>query len=57
MIRDYLAYVWGRVPGMAAPVLQDIYAAKNMACLTSMILGRGLKDGEFVRYHRQWLEL
>jgi len=52
MIRDYVAFIWGRVPGMAGSVLQDIYAANNLATLTSMVVARGLKAGEFVRYDR-----
>jgi hypothetical protein len=52
MNRDYVAFIWGRVAGMTGPVLQDIYAAKNMATLTSMVLARGLIAGEFVRYDR-----
>jgi hypothetical protein len=50
--KDFLAYIWRRIPGMAGPALQDIYAANNMITLTSMVRARGLATGEFVRYGR-----
>jgi hypothetical protein len=52
MAQDYVAFVWGRIPGMAGPVIKDIYAARDMRTLTSMVLARGLTVGEFVRYDR-----
>lgn len=55
MTQDYIAYVYGRIPGMAGLVIVDIYAARTLECLTSMIVGRGLYAGETVRYSRQSL--
>lgn len=52
LTNDYIAFIWGRVPGMAVAVIQDIYAARDMRTLTSMVVARGLTSGEFVRYGR-----
>lgn len=53
MTKSYIAFVYGRVPGMVGAVVVDIYAARDMACLTRMVLGRGLAAGETVRYTRE----
>jgi hypothetical protein len=52
MLRSYIAFVYGRVPGMCGSVVVDIYAANNMGTLTTMIRQRGLEAGETVRYDR-----
>lgn len=52
LTNDYIAFIWGRVPGMAGAVIQDIYAARDMRTLTSMVVARGFSAGEFVRYNR-----
>jgi hypothetical protein len=52
LTNDYIAFIWGRAPGMAGAVISDIYAARDIRTLTSMVMSRGLSAGEFVRYGR-----
>lgn len=45
--RDYVAFIY------RYGLLEDIYAARDLACLTSMVLARGLSSVEYVRYSRE----